>query len=156
MTVDNFDAEDDFEFPYISEREMCCERLIFNTTEDILLAMQDTGINHTELARKLGKSKAFVSQTLDGTRNMTLKTLADISYALGVDSKVVITKEGRDVSHHLVPDCTYDRYVSSYNNISSGNIQVIKITLTSNDTDYVENAFTGSETNRIFCSEHHF
>lgn len=152
MTANNYDTEDDFEFPYISEREMCCERLIFNTTEDILLAMQDTGISHTELARKLGKSKAFVSQLLDGTRNMTLKTLADISYALGVDSKVVITKEGRDVSHQLVPDCTYERYVSSFNNISSVNMQVIKITVTSNEMDYVENAFTGSEVNRIFCS----
>lgn len=151
MTADTFNTEDDFEFPFISEREMCCERLIFNTTEDILLAMQDSGISHTELAKKLGKSKAFVSQILDGTRNMTLKTLADISYALGVDSKVVITKDGRDVSHPLVPDCSYERYFSSANNISESTVSVFQITLTTNETDYVENAFTESKINRIIC-----
>lgn len=143
MIADTFDNNDDFEFPYVSEREMCCERLIFNTTEDILLAMQDTGISQSDLAKKLGKSKAFVSQILDGTRNMTLKTLADISYALGVDSKVVITKDGRDVSHPLVPECNYDRYESSFNLIIAPPFQTIKITLTP-DTDYLENAFTRS------------
>ncbi|HBR4159741.1 TPA: helix-turn-helix transcriptional regulator, partial [Klebsiella pneumoniae] len=106
MTTDNYDFDDDFEFPFISERELCCARLVFNTTEDILLAMQDQGVTQSTLAKKLGKSKSYVSQLLDGTRNMTLKTLADISYALSVNVKVVISKDGKDVSHPIVPECT--------------------------------------------------
>ena len=103
MTVDNNSAGEVFELPYVSEREMASERLVFNTTEDLLLAMQDAGITKGELARKLGKSPSHVSQLLDGTRNMTLRTLSDISYALGAEARVSVFRNGVDVSHHIIP-----------------------------------------------------
>ena len=87
-------------------REMAHQRLVFNTTEDILLAMEDLGFNQADLARKMGKSAAHVSKILDGTRNMTLNTLADISYALGVDTRVRIYLNGVDVSHVVPPQTT--------------------------------------------------
>ncbi|MEG5746603.1 helix-turn-helix transcriptional regulator [Enterobacter asburiae] len=103
MTIDNAFTEEAFGLPYVSEREMASERLVYNTTEDILLAMQDAGVTKGELARKLGKSPSHVSQLLDGTRNMTLKTLSDISYALCAEARVNIFRNGVDVSHHIVP-----------------------------------------------------
>ncbi|EMQ0190758.1 hypothetical protein B6I61_15930 [Klebsiella pneumoniae] len=151
MTTDNYDFDDDFEFPFISERELCCARLVFNTTEDILLAMQDQGVTQSTLAKKLGKSKSYVSQLLDGTRNMTLKTLADISYALSVNVKVVISKDGKDVSHPIVPECTYDRYVSTSNDINLNDAKIIKITISSNDIGCEDHGFTGTEINRSIC-----
>lgn len=39
--------------------------------------------NKAQLAERLGKSKAYVTQVLSGSRNMTLRTLADFAFALG-------------------------------------------------------------------------
>ena len=103
MTAKTYIKDETFDFPHAEGREMAYERLVFNTTEDILLAMEDTGFTQADLARKLGKSGAHVSQLLNGTRNMTLKTLSDISYALGVDTRVRIYRNGIDVSHPIVP-----------------------------------------------------
>lgn len=106
----NVNDIDDFSFPEVTEREMACERLVFNTTEDILLAMQDSGVSYAELARRLGKSKGHVSQVLNGTRNMTLRTLADISYVIDCEIKLTICKNGLDVSHQII---TEEHYVST-------------------------------------------
>tara|TARA_R110001592_G_scaffold199185_1_gene447614 strand:+ start:19308 stop:19715 length:408 start_codon:yes stop_codon:yes gene_type:complete len=58
------------------------EDLIIDVTEDLLIALEDKGISKAELAKRLSKSKSFVTQTLNGARNMTLRTLADFCYAL--------------------------------------------------------------------------
>jgi len=58
------------------------ERLIMEITQAIYAIMEDTDIGKSELARRLGKSAAFVSQVLDGDRNMTLRTVSDIFTAL--------------------------------------------------------------------------
>ncbi|EPB5652907.1 transcriptional regulator [Citrobacter braakii] len=134
MTADNTFADDIFGFPYISEREMASERLVFNATEDILLAMQDAGVNKCELAKKLGKSASHVSQLLDGTRNMTLKTLSDISYALGAEARVVILKNGCDVSCPIVP--AQKHYVTNLNSFMDEPKPVIKITIKPQNRDY--------------------
>lgn len=60
------------------------ENLIIDITEDILIIMEDKGISKAELARTLGKSRSFVSQTLSGARNMTLRTLSDICFSLDI------------------------------------------------------------------------
>lgn len=113
MSVKNMFMDDDFTFPPISEREIAQERLVYNTTEDILLALQDAGMSQSELSKKLGKSKPYISKLLDGTRNMTLKTLSDIAYALKADVKVTITKNGVDVSHPIVPIMRNNTYIST-------------------------------------------
>ncbi|WP_447875849.1 helix-turn-helix domain-containing protein [Serratia fonticola] len=125
MSVKNLFADDDFEFPDISDREMACERLQFNTTEDIILAMQDAGINQSDLARKLGRSKSYVSQLLEGRRNMTLKTLSDIAYAIGAEARVSIFSGGVDVSHQIVPERSWSKDLSSKS--SEGTFIVITV-----------------------------
>lgn len=59
------------------------ETLIADAAELICQVMEDKGINRQDLAARLGKSKGFVSQILTGERNMTLRTLADVLFALG-------------------------------------------------------------------------
>ncbi len=59
------------------------ESLNLDITEAICGYMNERKITRKELADRLGKSKGFVSQVLNGSRNMTLKTLAEITYALG-------------------------------------------------------------------------
>ncbi|HHQ6597621.1 TPA: helix-turn-helix domain-containing protein [Serratia fonticola] len=64
------------------------EELTFNVTEDILILMEDREISKTDLANKLGKTKAYISQLLSGSKNMTLKTLSDVCHAIGVKPAV--------------------------------------------------------------------
>lgn len=59
------------------------ERVILSATERICEAMEEKGINRKSLADALGTSKSFVTQLLDGTRNMTLRTLSDVFLVLG-------------------------------------------------------------------------
>ena len=62
--------------------EVEAEKLILEVSELILEKMEQANISHTELARRLGKSKSHVSRLLRGDRNMTLRTLAEVCYSL--------------------------------------------------------------------------
>jgi len=70
------------------ERLIALEELVLNVTEDILVAMEDKGVTKQKLAKKLGKSKSYISQVLGGARNMTLKTLSDMCFALEITPKI--------------------------------------------------------------------
>ena len=59
------------------------ERLLLEATENLALLMQKQGVTGRELARRLKVSPSRVSQMLDGTRNLTLATLAEAFHALG-------------------------------------------------------------------------
>lgn len=59
------------------------ERLILSATERICELMEEKDINRKTLADSLGTSKSFVTQLLDGSRNMTLRTLSDVFLSLG-------------------------------------------------------------------------
>ena len=48
----------------------------------VLEQMEHEDISHTELAKRLGKSKSHVSRLLSGDRNMTLRTLAEVCFSL--------------------------------------------------------------------------
>lgn len=58
------------------------ERIILETTELICKIMEERSINKAELAMKLGRSKGYITQLLDGSANMTLRTISDVMWAL--------------------------------------------------------------------------
>lgn len=58
------------------------ERLVVDATEQIIKAMDGSGMSRAELARLLETSRANVTQLLDGRRNLTLRTLARIAFEL--------------------------------------------------------------------------
>lgn len=88
MSVRDMFYEEGKEFSRASEKLFARENLVFNVTEDILVAMEKMQINKKELARKLGKSQSYVTQMLSGARNMTLGTLSDIAFVLGGNVRV--------------------------------------------------------------------
>jgi transcriptional regulator with XRE-family HTH domain len=59
------------------------EELLLEVTELLASVMEDNRISKAELARRIGKSKAFVTQCLSGSQNLTLRTLSDLFLALG-------------------------------------------------------------------------
>jgi len=66
-------------------RDLARGSYLFRVTEDILIAMEDLGFTKSELASKLGISKPRISQLLKGDSNMTIGTLSDIAYELGLN-----------------------------------------------------------------------
>jgi transcriptional regulator with XRE-family HTH domain len=58
------------------------ETLIADAGEIVCELLEAEGIERKELAHRLGKTKGFVTQVLSGERNMTLRTLADLAFAL--------------------------------------------------------------------------
>jgi hypothetical protein len=69
------------------------EELILEVTEALARAIAAEGISKAELATRLGKSKAFVSQVLAGGRNLTLRTMADFADAVRCRIKVEACRE---------------------------------------------------------------
>lgn len=70
------------------EKEVQKSAFIMDVTEKICKILVENNITRQELAGKLGKSKGFVSQILNGSRNMTLNTLADVCIALGYTPEI--------------------------------------------------------------------
>jgi transcriptional regulator with XRE-family HTH domain len=59
------------------------EALALQASELIFELMEKGGINKSELAERLEASRAYITQILSGSRNMTVHTLADLSFVLG-------------------------------------------------------------------------
>lgn len=73
--------------------EFAEETLIVEVAEQIWAAMASTKATKSEIADRLGKSKAFISQMLNGSRNMTLRSLADIAHCLGYKVHISLKPE---------------------------------------------------------------
>ncbi len=79
------------------------EGLILEVTEAIWASLKLKGWSQKELAEALGVSRSHVSQLLDGRRNMTLRTLADIAFALGLEPKMKLCDPKEAANWENVP-----------------------------------------------------
>jgi len=91
MSAKDMFYSEDKEFSNAEEKAFAREELVYNVTEDILVALEDLEISKKELARRLGKSRSFVTQVLSGARNMTLGTLSDICFSVGARPIITLT-----------------------------------------------------------------
>jgi transcriptional regulator with XRE-family HTH domain len=69
------------------------EDLILEVTETICELLEKEKVSRKELAERLGKTKGFISQLLNGGRNLTLRTVADILHVLGYRASLTPFKE---------------------------------------------------------------
>src|SRR2546429_5771877 len=60
------------------------ELLVAEATETICALVEELGITQRELADRLRVSEGRISQILSGGRNLTLRSLAGLGWALGV------------------------------------------------------------------------
>ncbi len=88
MSAKDLFYEKGHEFNRAEKMQYARDELIYNTTEDLLVLLEDLGLSKSDLAERLGKSRAYVSQLLSGARNMTLGTFSDICFVLGYKAKV--------------------------------------------------------------------
>ena len=61
------------------------ERSIYEVTAKIEEAMEILGVNRSELAKRLGKTRGWVTQLLDEEANKTIRTVADVFAVLGLE-----------------------------------------------------------------------
>jgi transcriptional regulator with XRE-family HTH domain len=69
-------------------RLLCIEALAVEASEAIARLMAEQNLNKADLARRLNKSRAWVTQLLSGKANMTVRTLAEVAYALNAEVKL--------------------------------------------------------------------
>lgn len=58
------------------------ERAIQEITEIVCEIMEEQEVSRSALAERLGKTKSYVTQLLDGRANMTVRTISDVFTAL--------------------------------------------------------------------------
>jgi len=58
------------------------EGLIIDIQEEICRLMEENDVSRNELAKRMGKTKGFITQILNSGRNLTLRTVADVFTAL--------------------------------------------------------------------------
>ena len=59
------------------------ERLILRVTNVISGCMEEQKVKKVDLAKRVGCSKGYITQILDGTANLTLKTVSNVLFELG-------------------------------------------------------------------------
>jgi transcriptional regulator with XRE-family HTH domain len=79
-------------------KEFAIETFVAECTEVISRIMHQKQISKADLARRLGKSRAWVTQLLSGGRNVTVRTLAEVAYEL--NSELVISPKLPAVVSH--------------------------------------------------------
>lgn len=83
-------------------------------TEAVEAAIKKSGVSKAELATRIGRTKGFVSNVLNGSRNMTLKTVADLFWAIGLEV------QGVDVAalgESTVPTSFIDQWLDDEANV---------------------------------------
>lgn len=79
-----------------NKRLVAQETLILETTEALWALLEAAGITKSELAERMETTKGYVSQVLSGGRNMTLRTLSDICFALNANPRLAIDRQPRE------------------------------------------------------------
>jgi transcriptional regulator with XRE-family HTH domain len=69
-------------------KEMAIETLVAEAAELVAQLMAEQNLSKADLARRLNKSRAWVTQLLSGNANMTVRTLAEVTYTLGAEIKL--------------------------------------------------------------------
>ena len=78
------------------------ERLIAQTQEEICRLMEAKDVSKAELAKRLGKTRSYVTQLLDSGRNLTLRTIADVFAVLNEQPAILTRTEAATASHGKV------------------------------------------------------
>jgi transcriptional regulator with XRE-family HTH domain len=69
------------------KKQIAQEKLILDVTEAVFEQLEIQGKSKADLAKLMGRSNAYITQLLNGSRNMTLRTLSDIGFALNIQPR---------------------------------------------------------------------
>ena len=94
------------------------ERLILEVTETIAKLMHKHDVSKSQLAEKLGKGRSYVTQLLDGTSNMTLRTISDVFVAL--ESMIIPAAGPLSLGRGQAYDDSYYEFEDEHQSVQSG------------------------------------
>lgn len=83
----------------IDDKDLASAKFIGDTRRALVAALldakkEDRSICQAELARRIKMDKGSLSRLLNGRENMTLRTIAEISWALGLEPRVCLDPVG--------------------------------------------------------------
>lgn len=84
---------------YKDDPDFQTELLLLDINEQIVERMVARGMRRSELAQRLGSSRAFVTKLLNGRPNLTLKTLVEVASAL--DLAIDVQLKPRYMQYHM-------------------------------------------------------
>jgi len=90
------------------------EWLILEVTELIGSLMEEKNIKKKDLADRLDRSKGYITQLLDGRANMTLRTVADVMWALDASLAVSAYPLGFESSFESSEICDFTSMRTSW------------------------------------------
>jgi DNA-binding phage protein len=67
------------------KKDLAIETLALNAAGVVAGLMAEQAVTKAGLARRLNKSRAWITQLLGGKANMTIRTLAEVVHALGAE-----------------------------------------------------------------------
>ena len=86
------------------------EKLLINFSEKLLEILEDKNLNYQDFAKKLKVSKAYISKIINGKPNLTIKSIADIAFALNLWPEIHLVDRDRYFTRkefRVVPDDGY-------------------------------------------------
>ena len=89
--IQQYEGDPDFEF----------DLLAIDIGERLVERMEKLSMNRTELAAKIGVSKARISQILGGHDNLTLKSL--VAVAIGLESRIDLRLKNKGPDYVQTP-----------------------------------------------------
>jgi transcriptional regulator with XRE-family HTH domain len=107
------------------ERLMAQEDLIMDVTESFCALLEGEKVNKSALAKIMGKTKGYISQVLNGGRNLTLRSMADIAYSLGYTVRIAFTKKEAA--------CDTNSFTTSWNVARKNIVSAERFNVTSDD-----------------------
>jgi len=101
------------------------EAAMMTVSNALVEAMEKAGKNRAWLAETLGRTPGFVSQVLSGSRNMTLKTLADFAFALGLEVEELRLAP---LGESLISHDAMDQWLDEESVVAEGRAEVVGTT----------------------------
>jgi transcriptional regulator with XRE-family HTH domain len=101
------------------------EAAMMAVSNALVAALEAAGKNRSWLADALGRTPGFVSQVLSGSRNMTLKTLAEFAFALGLE---VGDLSLAPLGESLISHDAMDKWLDEESIVAEGRADVVATT----------------------------
>jgi transcriptional regulator with XRE-family HTH domain len=95
---------DDLVADKTSRAEYKHELAISAFTNGVARVMDEQGVSQSELARRLGVSRARVSQLMQHTSSPTLRTMIEVATALGCEIILGVTRGGSQPARFIDPE----------------------------------------------------
>jgi transcriptional regulator with XRE-family HTH domain len=90
MTLEKYAKE------YSKDPEFIAEGLSIKIVEEMLECLERQNLSQSDLAQKMGVSRALISRILNAPSNMTLLTIAKIAVALGMTPDACLCSKSQD------------------------------------------------------------